>query len=165
MSLDHFDWRSEVKHWSVWSDLLFVVCQGMPNFNPFFAGLLACFRPLKWQPITTRDLEAAPGVANQIAIPPLVSTQTIPPGSQRYSEGYSNWCPHYILIHHLNTWWCKNSISTLRCFSGPHLGLTGCEKNYIAIGHEDSWWIFHQDAREFSQLLLMTKHAICHSNR
>lgn len=28
--------------------------------------------------------------------------------------------------------------------------------NYIAIGHEDSWWIFYQDDNEFSPFLLMT---------
>lgn len=31
--------------------------------------------------------------------------------------GYSNWCPHYVLIHHLNTWWYKNSIRFFRCSS------------------------------------------------
>lgn len=37
---------------------------------------------------------------------------------------------------------------------GPHR--VSEEMNYIAIGHEDSWWIFYQDDNEFSLFLLMT---------
>lgn len=119
------------------------------------------------RPIMTWDFGILAEVANQMSSPPSVSPQIVPRGSRRYSERCSNGCPHYFLIHHSNTWWCKNSISTFRCSSGPHLGLTGCEKKWITsplvMTTHDEYFISMPE--KFSLLLLMTKHAICHSNR